>query len=257
MNNQPYNNLEIQICTYCDLSCWSCDRASDEITDPPMTIDQLNLCIQESIDLDWKWKRIRLLGGEPTIHPRFRDFAQALIDYRDNYNPECFLQVLTNGLGKAAKYRAWLVDNRVSLHAEAKEKGVDPPWFNNTRIVPIDRDPTKTELPPCGIYGRGSGGCGIQLSNFGYFLDGAGATVARVGGFDIAVMHLKDVTFESMENQAKVLCSRCGHHNPVDGSPLTTQLVSKTGHVTGKFWTEALKKFKEKKPIMKVYGKDD
>lgn len=249
----PYNNVELQINTACNTNCFGCDRFSDVIHDIDMTLEQVNLFVEESLDLNWEWKRIRLLGGEPTLHPRFVEMVESLVFYRETY-PKVFLQILTNGIktAKYLKYEPWLKDLNISFHAEAKEKGVTPAWFHNTRIVPIDRDPSITELPPCGIYGVN--GCGIGLTPWGYFLDGAGASVARVAGYDIGIMHLKDVTWESMEAQAKVVCAKCGHWNP-DNSKVT-ELVSKTGKVTGKFMTEKIAEFKKQKPIMRVYGKD-
>lgn len=247
-----FKHIELEINTACDLACFACDRMSDVTTAPNMTVHQVKLFVEESLDLAWKWERIRLLGGEPTLHPRFLDIVGLLESYRVYY-PDVFLQVLTNGLGKSAKYRQYCLDNRISLHAEQKQVGAQPSWFNNTRIVPVDRDPDVGPLPPCGIFGIH--GCGIGLTRHGYFLDGAGAAVARVAGYDVGVMHLKDVTMESMEEQAKVLCRVCGHWNPLDG-PVTTRPVKETGQVTGKFWTDAIAKYNTDRPKLRVYGEE-
>jgi len=108
-------------------------------------------------------------------------------------------------------------------------------------------------LPPCAIYGPH--GCGVGLTRYGFFLDGAGATVARVAGHDVGVMHLRDVTPANMLKQAAVLCRICGHWNPVDG-PVVSRLVSDTGMVTGDFWTKKLAEFETNRPVLRVYGED-
>ena len=245
-----FRTIELEINTACDLACFGCDRMSDVTTAPNMTVSQVELFVKESLELGWKWERIRLLGGEPTLHPQFFDCVHLLVGYRRAF-PDVFLQVLSNGQGKSARYAEALKILDVDLHFEQKWAGVQPGWFRNTRIAPVDRDPGVGELPPCGIYG--ARGCGIGLSRNGYFLDGAGAAIARVAGLDVGVMRLRDVTPRAMAEQAKVLCRLCGHWNPASGPEVTKQ-VSETGQVTGRYWTEALARYAASKPVLKVYG---
>lgn len=252
-----FKHVELEINTACDLACFGCDRFSDVASRgvPNMTVAQVARFVDESLALNWRWERIRLLGGEPTIHPQFLDCCAELLRYRASF-PAVFLQVLTNGNGKADKHRPTLEKHGFSLHAERKQKGVQPSWFHNTRIVPVDRDPTVGELPPCGIYGER--GCGVGLTRHGYFIDGAGASVARVAGHDVGVMRLSEVTHERMMEQAKVLCRLCGHWNPIDATwengKAVTKKISETGLVTGPFWTKTLAAYHEKKPTLRVYG---
>lgn len=254
-----FKHVELEINTACDLACFGCDRLSDVASKgvPNMTVEQVALFVRESLELGWEWERIRLLGGEPTIHPQFRGCVLQLLAYKAVY-PKVFLQVLSNGQGKYKKERDWCEERGVNVHTERKEKGKQPDWFNNTRIVPVDRDPDVGELPPCLIYG--SHGCGIGLTRHGYFLDGAGASIARVAGHDVGVMRLRDVTPATMLEQAKVLCRLCGHWNPVDATPTNekrvSRLVKETGMVTGKFWTETLARYNESKPKLRIYGED-
>lgn len=249
MSDHPFKHVELEILTACDLACFACDRMSDVASKgvPHMSLEQVKLFVDESLELGWEWERIRLLGGEPTLHPRFVEMLDELFRYRRMF-PDVFLQVLTNGLGKAKQYRELCRIEKVSLHAEQKQRGMTPRWFNNTRITPLDRGLRPTT--PCGIFGVR--GCGIGLTRHGYFLDGAGATVARVAGHDIGVMHLRDVTWERMLEQAAVLCMECGHWNPADSK--VTELVTATGEVTGAFWTRKLAEYKEKRPVLRVFG---
>jgi hypothetical protein len=245
----PFLHIELEINISCDLDCFSCDRFSDVTAAPNMTVAQVRRFVDESLELGWEWQRIRLLGGEPTLHPQLHEIVEELIRYRMRF-PKVFLQLLSNGRGKLKQHREWLVYRGVDPHVEGKEPGKTPDWFNNTRIVPLDRDPNCGPLPPCGIFGVH--GCGIGLTRNGYFLDGAGAAVARVAGIDCGVMRLKDLTWQAMLDQAKLLCNKCGHHNP--DSHLVTKKVSETGEITGPFWSEALRKYQEKRPTLRVYG---
>jgi hypothetical protein len=251
-------HVELQINTACDLACFGCDRFSDIISDNNMTVEQVDLFVKESFDLDWKWERIRLLGGEPTLHPRFQQMIELLVMYRKRH-PDVFLQVLTNGQGKASRYRHWLEELNISLHAEYKERGMQPPWFNNTRLCPVDRyGPDTPPLPPCAIFGIK--GCGLGLTRYGYFIDGAGASAARVAGLDVGIQSLKGVTWDAIMEQAKVLCRICGHWNPMSWTnpavflDPVTQKVSDTGQVTGEFWTKHIASFNREHPKMTVYG---
>lgn len=248
-HSSPFRHIELEINVACDLDCFACDRFSDVTSAPNMSLAQVTRFVNESLELGWIWERIRLLGGEPTLHPQLREIVEELIRYRQFY-PKCFIQLLSNGRGKLSQHREWLICRGVDPHVEGKRPGVTPAWFNNSRIAPVDRDPNVGPLPPCGIFGVR--GCGIGLTRHGYFLDGAGAAVARVAGFNIGVLSLKEVTWAAMLDQAKVICRCCGHWNPDDH--MVTKKVSETGEVTGKFWTDAIAAYKTKKPEMSVYG---
>jgi len=141
--------------------------------------------------------------------------------------------------------------NRIDPHVETeKEPGKTPTYFINTRVTPEERYPGVNEFPPCGIFGLR--GCGIGLTRHGYFLDGAGAAVARMLGMDVGKQRLADVTWQAMLEQAKLLCRYCGHWNPVDHR--TSKRVEETGEVTGPFWKAAIEKYREKRPEMTVYA---
>jgi hypothetical protein len=245
-----FKTIELEINTVCDLACFGCDRFSDVASRkvPNMTLGQVRRFVDESLELSWEWERIRVLGGEPTLHPQFLEILAELVRYRETF-PGVFLQVLSNSQGKYEKYRETCERLNISLHAEAKQRGVQPHWFRNTRIAPVDRDPNVGELPPCLIFGIR--GCGIGLSRYGYFLDGAGASVARVAGLDIGVMSLHDMTFDAMYEQSKQICRLCGHWGPVD-DPDPGIKVIKSGPVTGNFWAEKIAKWQESPPPMSV-----
>lgn len=250
-HGSPFKHVELEINAACDCDCFGCDRFSDVLPGPNMTVAQVELFVRESLELGWQWERIRVLGGEPTLHPQFREIIELVCRYR-RVHPKCFVQVLSNGRGKLEHHRDWLLDRGVDPHVEGpKTPGVTPDWFTNTRIVPVDRDPSVGTLLPCGIFGPR--GCGLGLTPHGYFLDGAGAAIARVAGLDVGVMKLRDVTTEAMLKQAEVLCRLCGHWT-APGSSERPPKVSETGQVTGQFWADRIMAYKLRRPIMTSYG---
>jgi len=70
-----YRNLsmiEIDITYACNLRCYNCNRSCTQApTVERMTVDQIKKFVEESKASNLQWKRIRILGGEPTLHPDF------------------------------------------------------------------------------------------------------------------------------------------------------------------------------------------
>ena len=99
-------------------------------------------------------------------------------------------------------------------------------------------------LPPCSIFGIR--GCGLGLTKHGFFLCGAGASIARVCGLDIGVMRLADVTWDAMLKQAEQLCMLCGHHETVLNEPKDCEVSP--------FWENAFAAWRREKPQLPLYG---
>ncbi len=63
---------EIDITYRCNLKCFNCNRSCTQApsrTDMP--IATIAGFIEQSLDQGVRWKRIRLLGGEPTLQAHF------------------------------------------------------------------------------------------------------------------------------------------------------------------------------------------
>ncbi|MDA3895075.1 MAG: hypothetical protein PF482_02875 [Desulfobacteraceae bacterium] len=52
--------------------------------------------MKQSIEQKIEWKRIRILGGEPTLHSRIFDIIDLLSDYQATHNPCIRLVLGTN-----------------------------------------------------------------------------------------------------------------------------------------------------------------
>ena len=91
---------EIDITYKCNLKCLNCNRSC---TQAPSNIDipvaDIEAFINQSIENKITWKRIRILGGEPTLHSRIFDIIDLLIGYQRNYNPSVRLVLGTNFFG--------------------------------------------------------------------------------------------------------------------------------------------------------------
>ena len=243
---QRFSHAEIEMCSHCDCDCWGCDRFIDVCPTTPMTVEQLCLFVAESLELNWKWERIHILGGEPTLHPKFREMVEPLLEYKKRY-PGVLLRVISNGRGKLSDHQQWLLDKKVHISVEAKVPGVMPAWFANLRRAPVDEDPSLNPVPPCAIFGVK--GCGLGVTKHGFFLCGAGASVARVIGADVGIQHLKDVTFAATQKQADKLCHVCGHWS---SSEIPPKLIKDTGQVASPYWKKVLEDWRP--APMSLYG---
>ena len=63
-----------------------------------MATNQIARFVAQSLQYNWKWEIIRILGGEPTLHPDLMDILKEIKHYRDRY-PECTVFIATNGYG--------------------------------------------------------------------------------------------------------------------------------------------------------------
>jgi hypothetical protein len=230
-NNNYYNKVltskvQLEITTDCNLKCHNCDRACGIAPSKEyMGLEQIFKFIEESLLLNKKWHRIDILGGEPTLYPYFEQLWVILKLYHDKY-PRTIIRFSTNGLQKYEVPKWVRVRNSVKQHRLQD----DHVAINS---APIDNG--ETEIKCCSVPWR----CGIALTSYGYFLCGAGASIARVFGLDIGIKYLRDVNSETMLKQMDALCKLCGHsevaskHIPIEQE-------------TSVSWQEAIKTYKDK-----------
>lgn len=95
-------SLEIQLLLACNWSCIACDQHSNLRTvsfvrKGTMTLGQIDFFIREMKEANAYFGRIRLVGGEPTIAPRFAEIAERL--HTELVKPGYIgrLEVVTNG----------------------------------------------------------------------------------------------------------------------------------------------------------------
>src|SRR5262245_29713970 len=75
--SRALRKIEIDITYACNLSCPNCNRSCAQApTGERMTVEQIDFFLKESIASGIKWDRIRLVGGEPTLHPHFHNIIQ-------------------------------------------------------------------------------------------------------------------------------------------------------------------------------------
>jgi hypothetical protein len=234
-NDYLMNHIEIELTSVCDMKCKFCDRFMQYSHDKNMTIYQISEFIRESLEMNYPWDRIHVLGGEPTLHPDFLEIMDLLINYRNKTGLK-ILRVITNNHGKIEKYRDYLLDNNVDIYSDYKTENI-PYYFSNTLRCQLDNNDGLH--PPCGIFGVK--GCGVGFTRYGYFLCGAGASIARLCGYDIGFKSLKEVTYNNLYKQADYVCNKCGHTVDYFVRAYEDEKI-------GPFWEKQLQIYNEKKP---------
>lgn len=169
-------SLEIQIMLACNWDCPACDQLSQfpQITwikRGTMTTAQIDHFVHEMRSTNSYIGRIRLVGGEPSLHPQLPTIIgllnQIVVDGHVGQ-----LEIVTNGSHperiQAARSTVVPLKVRVSGNAE-KEKH----HTSNLLYTPLS----------LGYEGKACSApwhCGISLNNFGYFPCSSGAGIARL-----------------------------------------------------------------------------
>lgn len=225
------DRIEIDITYRCNLRCLNCNRSISQAPDnTSMTTDQIRSFINESIQRDTRWKSIRILGGEPTLHPQFREIITLLNSYRHEHNPNCSLEVVSNGHGQAVQEQLNWLPADIYVENSAKTGNINA-YFRPFSMAPID-DPhfRKADFRNgCEIIES----CGMGLGPSGYYPCAVAAGIDRVAKLNIGRKSLP----EKSDNMTDILAMSCrlcgrfkdGHFIPKQLRPdLTTELTSPT-----------------------------
>jgi MoaA/NifB/PqqE/SkfB family radical SAM enzyme len=189
------NRLEIDLTLRCNLSCANCDRMAPKSID--LSLDDLSRCINAGRN----WEKIRLVGGEPILHPHI----ETVIDILSFYKNRCFIEFTTNGLNeeKIKSLPAWF--HVVNSRKDSLKLGENP-FFKTFNVAPCDLPEYKDA-----VYSKGcciAEICGVCFSVDGlYYPCGAGATVAREFNMKIGQYQVETVWSWMFEK----LCRLCGH----------------------------------------------
>ena len=152
--------IEIEITTLCNIACYNCDRSCGQApSNERMTLEQIRKFVDESIALKWKWNWIKVLGGEPTLHPDVLSILEELGRLRKVYK-DCVVEIITNGYADRTKEMLEGFPDGSSIANTAKTSrdqdfdayniaAVDTPGFDRKRIAKAcpSRNTTASALP--------------------------------------------------------------------------------------------------------------
>ncbi len=245
-----YIGIQIEITIACNLLCWNCDRSCTQApSNESMSVEQVEKFVNESLELDWKWENIGLIGGEPTLHPRLFDILEIFKKYRD-VNPDCQIGVMTNGYGRKVNEVISRLPDWVYIDNSYKTSKINLHYTINVASIDLEEYKDADFTVGCGLPKR----CGIGLNRYGYYACCPGANCDRVFGFDIGLKSLSDVNDEAFKKQRNILCRYCGYfkYKNLDKEAVAVgEIVYETR--MSKTWEKVYGEYKKQKPLLHLY----
>lgn len=222
------NLIEIDLTYLCNLRCNNCNRSSAQAPEAiHISLDTIRQFVDESIRSERRWDRIRLLGGEPTLHPEFRAILVEMERYLA-FHPSALVEVVSNGYGSKVKHMLEQVPATIRIENSAKTDNVQPS-FGPFNLAPQDSHwyALTDYCNACSIPAI----CGIGLTPQGYYPCSVAGGIDRVLGLQRGRQHLPapDDDMRDLMDNACRLCGRFhdGHYVPPKlRSPLLQQQTS-------------------------------
>jgi len=198
--------IELDLTYRCNLQCRNCNRSCTQAPSRcDMSVAAIAAFIRESVATGRSWERIRLLGGEPTLHPDFTSIIGMLMDYRASANPGLRIVVCTNGCGASVRRR--LGDLPAGIDIKNTWKGGRQRLFRPFNVAPVDRPLYRWADTSCGC--RILEDCGLGLTPQGYYPCAIAGAIDRVFGFGRGRECLPPG--DDMREDLDVFCRLCGH----------------------------------------------
>jgi hypothetical protein len=236
--------IEIDITYACNLNCYNCNRSCEQApTGEHMTVQQIEAFLKESTSRGLHWERIRLLGGEPTVHKHFFEILDLVRAYKRDFSPETMIEVITNGHGDKVNAAIEKIPSDVVISNTSKETKVQP-TFGSFNVAPKDR--TEYALADfsngCWIIKN----CGMGLGPSGYYPCAVAGGIDRIFGWDLGRKTLP-ADDDDMHDLLEKFCQHCGHFKRRLEPTLDGPLMSPT-------WREAYERYRRRRPKLTKYA---
>ena len=158
-------------------------------------IDDIKRFVQESIETNHYWEFINVLGGEPTLHPEFKEIIFWIhTEYIEKYFPETILQIVSNGYDERSRLlceemRSLYKNVRIDYGSYKSDKVIE--YFSPFNDAPID-DPDYKDAD----YKKGcwvTSYCGIGFNSKGYYACAVAGGIDRILGKNKEIKELKKI----------------------------------------------------------------
>jgi len=199
--------VEIDITYKCNLKCLNCNRSCAQAPSRvEMPLADIEAFIQQSIANKIAWKRIRLLGGEPTLHSRILDIIDLLIDYKTAHNPCVRIVLGTNFFGKQVHQVLAKLPDTIVIKSTLKSSRVN--LFKPFNVAPVDTLYNRFSDYTCGC--RIIKECGLGLTPSGYYMCAIAGGIDRIFRYNLGRQKMPAES-DNLSDQMSAFCGLCGH----------------------------------------------
>lgn len=198
--------IEIDLTYACNLKCHDCNRSCRQAPEnSELSLERIAEFIDDSLNRKIEWKRIRLLGGEPTLHSQFEDVLYEFARYKAEY-PKCRMEVVSNGHGRHVQRK--LLHIPPFFHIENTMKASDTqPFFYSFNLAPKDETHHRHTDFTNGCSNIVE--CGIGLTPTGYYPCAIAGGIDRVAGWNLGRTSIPDEEDDMLDLLEK-FCGQCG-----------------------------------------------
>jgi len=198
--------IEVDITYACNLRCHDCNRSCRQAPEnSELSLDRIVDFIDESLEREIEWKRIRILGGEPTLHSQFEEILYQFSRYKSAF-PRCRMEVVTNGHGRHVKRKLLRVPPFFHIENTMKESDIQP-FFYSFNLAPKDNPNHRNTDFTNGCSNIVD--CGIGLTPTGYYPCAIAGGIDRVAGWNLGRGSIPEED-DNMHDLLEKFCSQCG-----------------------------------------------
>lgn len=244
--------IEIDLTYRCNLKCIGCNRSCRQAPDDiDISTTQVLKFIDESKSANRKWKRIRILGGEPTLHPDIEWIMGELAEYQANHLPNIILELVTNGHGDDIQKKLLKLPSCVKITNTHKESPFGNRFENFNNAPKDDLRFTFTDYSNgCWIMQE----CGLGMTPYGFYQCAIAGGIDRVIGYDIGLKHIPSSNddYKLLKGQMRSLCRWCGHFQTGNKIP-TAERQEILESFYSRSWKNAYLSFHDRKPELSRY----
>jgi hypothetical protein len=252
-----WQDLIILLTYRCNLFCGNCIAGCGKFPcgdKGDIDLLQIERLFQQADACGWKWRRIWVSGGEPTLHPQVLEIIKLLRGYQASRKFQ--MMMVTNGTNLGIQQAilaqgGWYFCNPDGSHMWQLEKDFIINTQKTTAGIMAHKTMYIAPMDVPALAGRDfSVGCGIltecapTFNKYGLYACPGAPTIDRIIGMDIGIKNFQG--FITNESQLQQVCKYCGEYKFYSGLPFSDSrewLLSPT-------WVELKKKYDAAPPTL-------